>query len=189
MENEAGLEWLPQSPARTSDDVFAHSLAPYFGQQCVIESFPSAGPLSPETRHGILQWSVGLDLPISDLLRQAQLQCLPHLLWPCSRQGIPAAFCLGTSICLCLFCRQYIYRAQTRLTYCLSKEKVRSLHKRMLCVDSEREQQFMTCVCFCHYVWLLHFIVELIIPIIAFPCTYNPEIGGWLLVSIRFYCV
>lgn len=165
------------------------SLLLILGSSVPLSHFPSAFPLSQETRSEPLQWSVNLDFPISELLRQALLQCLRHLLWPYSRQGSPAAFCLGNSICLCLFCRQYFYRAQTRPTHCLFKEKVRSSHKRMFCVDSEGEQQFMTCVCFCHYVWLFHFIVELIIPIIAFPCTYNREIGGWLLVSIRFYCV
>lgn len=47
------------------------------------------------------------------------------------------------------------------------------------------KRQFMTCICFCHYVWLLHFIVELIIPIIAFPCTCKLVIGECLLISIR----
>lgn len=165
------------------------SLLPILGSSVPLSHFPCAGPLSQETRSRTWQWSEDPDFPISELLWQVLFQCLPYL-WPCSRQGRqPNCLCLGTSICLCLCCRHYIYRTQMRLTHCLFKEKVRSSHKRMFCVDSEGEQQFMTCVCFCHYVWLFHFIVELIIPIIAFPCTYNREVGGWLLVSIRFYCV
>lgn len=47
----------------------------------------------------------------------------------------------------------------------------------------------MTCICFCHYGWLLHFIVELIILIIAFPCTYKQVIGECLLTSIGVFSV
>lgn len=125
--------------------------SPVWGGSVQLGHFPSIDPLSQETRSGTAQCSV--DFPTPELLLwQAVPQCLPHcpprrpclLLWPCSRQGSTAAFCLGTSICLCLFCRQYIYRAQMRLTHYLFKEKVRSLHKRMFCVDSEGEGQFMT---------------------------------------------
>lgn len=175
-EEGSGLEWHLQSPTRTSDDVFSHFFAPVWGSRVQLSHFHPHWPCVPGNQIGASRWSV--DFPIPELLWQALPQHPPYPLWSCSRQGSPAAFCLGASICLCLFCRQCIYRVQTRLTHCLFKEKVRSSHKRMFCVDSEGERQFMTCVCFCHYVWLFHFIVELIIPIIAFPCTYKREIGG-----------
>lgn len=127
------------------------SLLPILGSSVSLSHFPLLAlcPRKLGMEHCSDEWVwTSLSQSFSD--RPSSSACL--ICCPCSRQGIPAAFCLGTSICLCLFCKQCIYRTQTRLTHCLFKEKVRSLHRRMFCVDSEGEQQCVTCVCFCHYV-------------------------------------
>lgn len=142
-----------------------------------------------ETRSGAQQWSSGQWFPCPCTRRPSASRC--HQ---------PVSCCIywdlvraEGSICL-LFKKQHLFvfvlwavdlygSNQTESTvysrqkfYLCTKECTECLPAWIL----KGKRQFMACICFCHYVWLVHFIVELIILIIAFPCTYKHVIGAFL---------
>ena len=111
---------------------------------------PFAGPLCPGNQIwgiAVIQWKL-TSCPCTQGLSASPCH------WPASYHiytvtwlRAEGSICLLfkiNSICLYLFCRQSIYKAQMRLSHCLFKAKVLSLHKRMYwsaCLhDSEGEK-------------------------------------------------
>lgn len=110
--------------ARTLVIFCSSSLVSLWGTGCggatCLPREPFTGPLCPGDQiwgRAVIQWTVTFVSPHPETLSQPlpSASLLLYTLGLCWGQRGPSAFCLRNSICLCLFCGQCIYKAQTRL--------------------------------------------------------------------------